>query len=137
MSKNRFPIKVIENCIFHFFNKIFIKKDIVFKVPKKKLIISLEYLGNQSLVVKKQLQQIIKDSLPYCNISVVFTSNNRLRKGFSFKDKIPKCLKSHLIYKFQCGNCDVSYVGKTFRHFQIRFSEHLGISKLTNKPLTR
>ena len=41
-----------------------------------------------------------------------------------------------MIYKFKCGNCEASYVGKTFRHYQIRTSEHLGISKLTNKPLS-
>ena len=135
-QKNKYPIRVIEKCIFHFFNKIFVKKSLVYTVPKKKLIISLEYLGKQSSVVKKRLQHIIKESIPFCNVLVVFTSNNRLRNGFSFKDRIPKCLKSHLIYNFKCGSCEASYVGKTFRHYQIRTSEHLGISKLTNKPLS-
>ena len=77
----------------------------------------------------------VNNTRPNCNLIVVFTSNTRLRKGFSFKDRIPEVLRSHLIYKFQCGNCNISYVGKTYRHFQVRYSEHLGISKLTNKQL--
>ena len=116
--------------------RLFVKKRVVLTVPKKKLIISLEYLGQQSVVIKKQLEQIIRDTIPYCNVLVVFTSNNRLRNSFSFKDRIPNNLKSYLIYEYRCCDCDVTYIGKTYRHFQIRFSEHLGISKLTNKKLT-
>ena len=137
-KKNRYPERVIDKCIFAFFEKIYsLKKNVtdITTEPKTKLMISLEYLGNESHIVKKRLQQIIKNTLPNCNLIVVFTSNTRLRNGFSFKDRIPECLRSHLIYKFQCGNCNISYVGKTYRHFQVRYSEHLGISKLTNKQL--
>ena len=40
-----------------------------------------------------------------------------------------------LIYKFTCSDCNVTYIGKTNRHFHVRYCEHLGISKLTNKDL--
>ena len=36
-------------------------------------------------------------------------------------------------YKFSCGNCSVTYYGKTERHLNVRSSEHIGISHLTGK----
>ena len=52
---------------------------------------------------------------------------------FHFKDVIPKELQSHLVYKFLCGNCNVTYYSKTERDLNIRSSEHIGISHLTGK----
>ena len=44
-------------------------------------------------------------------------------------------MKSLVLYKFTCSDCNVTYIGKTKRHYQVRYSEHLGISKVSNKPL--
>ena len=68
-------------------------------------------------------------------VIVVFSSKIKLRNFFSFKDKIPTNLKSLVLYKYKCSDCNVTYIGKTTRHYQVRFSEHLGISKVTNLPL--
>ena len=48
---------------------------------------------------------------------------------FSTKDNIPKCLKSNVVYKFICANCNVSYVGETTRHLTTRITEHLKLDK--------
>ena len=133
--KNGFPLKVVEMLIKRFFDNIFVKKVHKTTVEKKKLIISLEYLGKHSLEVKKKLEKIISDQIPFCKISVVFSSKTKIKDFFSFKDKIHKNLKSLVLYKFKCSDCNITYIGKTLRHFQIRFSEHLGISKVTNLPL--
>ena len=42
-------------------------------------------------------------------------------------------LQSHIVYKFSCDNYNVTYYGKTERHLNLRSSEHLGISHLTEK----
>ena len=34
-----------------------------------------------------------------------------------------------------CSDCNVTYYGKTKRHFKVRMSEHLWISPLTEKPV--
>ena len=34
-----------------------------------------------------------------------------------------------------CSNCNVTYYGKTYRHFFIRASGHMGVSNLTEKRL--
>ena len=134
--KNRFPLRFIDKLVRQFFNNIYIPKKIKHTVPKKQLFISLEYLGKQSLQIKKNLEKAINHHIPFCKVNVVFTSNNKLKSLFSFKDKIPKALRSKVLYKFMCSNCKVTYIGKSMRHFQIRYSEHLGISVLTNKPFT-
>ena len=133
--KNAFPRRVIERLIKSFFDKIFITKNVVHTVAKKNLIITLEYLGKDSLEVKKRLEKIINEQIPFCKVNVVFSSNKKLRSFFSFKDKIPKHLRSLVLYRFKCSDCNITYIGKTCRHFQVRLSEHLGISKVTNLPL--
>ena len=44
-------------------------------------------------------------------------------------------MKSAVIYKFTCSDCNVTYIGKTDCHFHVRYCEHLGISPYTNKDL--
>ena len=58
---------------------------------------------------------------------------NCLSSFFRFKDVIPKELQSHLVYKFSCSNCNVTYFGKTEAHLNIRSSEHIRISRLPGK----
>ena len=135
MAKNAFPMRVIDRIIFNFFNKLYLPKTPVHTVPKLKLFLSLEYLGKYSLEIKKRLERATKEQIAYCKINIVFSSKLKLRNLFAFKDKIPNNLKSFVLYKFTCSDCNVTYIGKTSRHYQVRFSEHLGISKITNKPL--
>ena len=50
---------------------------------------------------------------------------------FRFKDRLPYELISRVVYKFQCGRCNSSYIGETDRHLKVRSGEHIGISPLT------
>ena len=45
----------------------------------------------------------------------------------SAKDK--HVLKSHVVYRFDCGACNDSYVGYTTRHYTTRIREHLFTDK--------
>ena len=49
------------------------------------------------------------------------------------KNLLPKELQSHIVHKFSCGNCNVTYYDKTECHLNVRSSEHIGISHLTGK----
>ena len=40
---------------------------------------------------------------------------------------------SDLIYRYTCSKCNVTYYGKTYRHFFTIAAEHMGISNLTEK----
>ena len=39
------------------------------------------------------------------------------------KLSIPFYRRSHLIYKFQCSNCNITYNGETERHLMFRAAE--------------
>ena len=69
-----------------------------------------------------------------CNIRFVFRSSTRIYSFFPFKDRIPKFLRSGVVYLFKCRCCSTSYVGQTTRHLHTRVTEHLGISPITVKP---
>ena len=53
------------------------------------------------------------------------------------KTKIPKALRSCVVYSFKCRCCSASYLGQTVRHLHTRVSEHLGFSALTGRKSCR
>ena len=108
------------------------------KVPsvrKKELIIILPYLGNMSQIVKTKLTKTVSKYMKFCKLRVIFQTNNRLKNYFRFKDFVPETLQSSLIYKFLCRSCTASYIGKTYRHFKVRVSEHQGVSPRMGEPV--
>ena len=79
---------------------------------------------------------LIATHLPQVKLLVIFNSNNRLRNFFSFKDKIPISVRSHILYRYTCDGCNAVYIGKTRRHYKVRIFEHLGLSLATGKKFT-
>ena len=136
MLKNNFPGKFLDKCIKAFFDKLFLKKKIVFTVPKKVINISLPYMGKNSLKIRTKLTKIAKSYFFACKIQVTFNAGSRLNNFFNFKDKIPLNVRSLILYKFTCRRCNSTYGGKTKRHYMVRIFEHLGISLATGKKFT-
>ena len=97
------------------------------------MLVVLPYLGTFSLNLRKRLYKSVSKSLPQCNIKVIFQSKNRLSNFFKFKNSIPLHLRSHVIYKFQCSNCNITYYGETESHLKVRAGEHISTSPLTGK----
>lgn len=136
-QKNKFPLYFIDKCVKTFLDKLFVKR----KSPpttsdKKEVVIPLVFLGKISILTKKKLMAIFRDCGRGLRLKVVFTSPNRLRNGFVFKDRLSRELDSMLLYKFTCGTCNCTYIGETKRHFQVRTHEHIGLSLLTNNHYT-
>ena len=59
------------------------------------------------------------------NTKVNYLSKNRLSNLFKFKDSILFYLRSHFIYKFQCGNCNITCYDETERHLKVRAGEDI------------
>ena len=133
LKKNSFPSTLVDKCIKIFLNRQFSQKILEHTVPKKELCIVLPYLGISSFCLKTPLQKSINSNISFCKIKVIFKPSTRLANFFRFKDKIPLCLRSNIVYKFACGRCNATDYGETCRHFKVRVSEHSGISPLTNK----
>ena len=120
---NNYPVNIIDQCIKKFLDKFYVPKQIVPTLPKRELLVVLPFLGELSLNLRKRLYKSVSKSLPQCNIKVIFQSKNRWSSLFIFKDSIPLYLCSHLIYKFHCSNCNITYYGETERHLKVRAGE--------------
>ena len=75
-------------------------------MSKKELFVMTS--RNDVINLGLKLRTWFKNSLPQCNIKIIFKSTNRLSSLFHFKDVIPKELQSHIAYRFSYGNCDVT-----------------------------
>ena len=137
LYKNSFPRDLIDKCIKESSAKILTLKRVVSEVPKKHLIIALPYLGKLSLQRRTRINRIMKNKFPYCNVQFALQTKYKISNFFTFKDKIPSVLSSGIVYKFECGIYNVTYSGKTKRHFKVRMCEHLRICALNEKRVKR
>ena len=135
LSKNGYPQKFIDKCIQKFLNNMFIQRLQIPSVPKNELRITLPYLGKMSQILKTRLTKTMNKHMKFCKLRVIFQTNNRLRNCFRLKDSVHETLLSNLIYKFLCGSCATSCIGKTYRHFKVRVLEHQGVSPRTGKTV--
>ena len=103
---------------------MFIQRLQIPSVPKKELRTTLPYLGKMSQIVKTRLTKTMNKHMKFYKLGVNFQTNNTLKNYFRFKDSVPETLRSNVIYKFSCGSCTASCIGKTYRHFKVRVLEH-------------
>ena len=131
--KNRYPLSFIDDCFKTFVDKLFIKRPQLITVEKKKLFLSLSFLGEISLQTRTKLRTSLKSLLNSCKLQIVFKSQRKLSNVFRFKDRLPSDLVSGVVYKYTCGRCNSTYYGETDRHLKVSSGEHIGISPLTFK----
>ena len=79
-------------------------------VPKKEVRICMAFLGKQSFEIRTKLCKVVSLHFLQCKLQVIFNSNNRLRNFFSFKDKIPLSVRSHVLYRYTCDSCKAIYI---------------------------
>ena len=132
---NSYSVNIIDQCIKKFLDKLNVAKQIVPTVPKRELIVNLPFLGKLSLNLGKCLYKSVSRLLPQCKIKVIFQSKNQLSSLFRFKYSIPLYLRSHLIYIFQCSNCNITYHSETERHLKVRAGKRISTSKLMGKKV--
>ena len=125
----------MNHCIKKFLNKLFVQRDLDFTVPKREFICVLPYLGKTSLDLRTKPRRTLVRNLLFCKLKIIFSSKCRLNTLFHFKDSLETKIRTGIIYHYRCSNCNVTYYGKTFRHFYTRVAEHMGISNLTGKRL--
>ena len=132
-KRNGYPSNFIDNCVKRFLDKIFIEKKVFSVAQKKELICVLPFIGKKSLQLRSQVIESIQENLKFFSLNVIFQSPCKLLTLFKFKDTLEKKIRSNLIYRYTCNNCNITYYGKTYPHFFTRVAEHEGISNLTEK----
>ena len=105
--------------------------------PRKEFFASLLYIGSESQSMKAELQNLICQYFPHLEARICFKSPLKISNFFNVKDRLPKRLRSCIIYNYSCSACSASYLGSTQRALYMREAEHLGISYRTGLPLTK
>ena len=134
LKKNRYPEGLIDKVIYRFLNNKFTPQTKIPTVPRKKIRIVLPFLGQTSLDIKRKLNELFR-MIPTCQVEVIFQTTYRMGNMFRFKDCLPKSIMTDFVYFFKCSCCAATYVGRCYRHKQVRFCEHAGLSPLTGKAL--
>ena len=71
-QKNGYPENFIDRCFKMFLNNVYLVKENVPTVEKKRLLLVLPYLGIISLQTRTKLQQALKSVLSCCKLEIVF-----------------------------------------------------------------
>ena len=71
--------------------------------------------------------------IPSYQVEVIFQTSYRMGNMFRFKDCLSESIMSDFVYFFKCSCCAATYVGRCYRHKEVRFCEHAGLSPLTGK----
>ena len=137
-GKNCYPPAVFYGVLRKFLNNIFSPPMQHCTVPKKKVYVSLPYMGNLTTSIKKDLTSHLTRLYPYVQFHFIFKNNFTLGNLFKFKDGIPKLFRSGIIYKFDCPRCNLgTYIGCSSRMLRVRIDSHNGVSHRTGCPLNK
>ena len=96
-GKNCYPPAVFYGVLRKFLNNIFSPPMQHCTVPKKKVYVSLPYMGNLTTSIKKDLTSHLTRLYPYVQFHFIFKNNFTLGNLFKFKDGIPKLFRSGII----------------------------------------
>ena len=135
---NGFPSHMFDSIVRHFRDNIFQPKPPILTAAKKIIYFSLPFTGTHSLQIRTQISRLCSSAFPNLNIRFIFRSPTPISTFFPFKDKVPKYLRSSVVYFFTCRCCSASYVGQTTPHLHTRIYtlEQLGVSPITGKTST-
>ena len=136
LKRNQFPVDIITATIHKWLQKNLSMNAPVSSVQRRLIYFSLPYTGYTGLQLRKNLRKLFQKNFPHLNIRIIFKTGPALRNWFTVKERLPKLMRSNIVYKYQCGSCSATYYGETTRHFTVRIHEHLGKSFRTNKPIS-
>ena len=58
------------------------------------------------------------------DVKIVFQNTRRIKSFFPYKDKLAPSLRSKVVYRANCWDCNDFYIGKTKRRLRDRKTEH-------------
>ena len=135
--KNSYPIHIIEREVRSFLHHRFHPVSSITTVEKLKYYIRMPYFGSSSLKISNEINKLMFQYFPQIQLVIAFSNSYKIGNYFKHKDSPDPLLCSSIIYKYECGSCNASYVGSTARHLRTRIAEHRGVSNRTGLPFSR
>ena len=112
--------------------------EVVSTVPKKIIYASLPFISNAcNRNLQTTISQLVSEFLPHINLRLSFRNHSTTAPMLKFKDQVPMCVRSNIVYQYKCGICNSKYIGETSRHFNTRVAEHMGVSPRTGAPMAK
>jgi hypothetical protein len=126
LLSNGFPSTNINRLVKKFLQK---KHNPQFDLPllgpeKRPLFLSLPYCGQNSNILKRQLERIIGKIAPWAKLNITFKPSFRLSVLSKLKSSVPLLNRSNVVYKINCLDCSDFYIGMTRRRVHKRLKEH-------------
>jgi len=127
LIKNNYPSKLICNQVQDFIKKTKAppKPPTDPTIPKRIVYLVLPYY-NGAEELKKRMTELVKRSYPDINFRLMFKAHDTIGHHFNHKDKTEKDMKSKIVYRLNCLDCEKFYVGQSIRHVCKRKEEHMG-----------
>ena len=133
---NGYPMTLIEGILSKILSSKTDPQIPVLTAPKKPAYFVIPYFGHKSVSLKIELTKLISEYFPHIEPKLILVNSFSIRSFFQFKDALPTCLRSCVIYQFRCVHpCTSAYVGSTMRLLGTRIAEHRGLSIRTGQPL--
>ena len=131
LKNNQYPEDYTENIISRSLSKIITaesKKETEETEKEENDLFFINYRGKITEEYAKTLKNICesKESPAFrIPIKIIMTMRKLKTLMPTLKEKVPKMLKSDVVYQITCPVCKDSYVGQTERHMVTRFKEHI------------
>ncbi|CAF3691829.1 unnamed protein product [Rotaria sp. Silwood1] len=84
-------------------------------IKREQVFIDIPFFGKPTEILGKRIINLAKSINPQLHIQPVQRPSSSITKYFPTKDPIPKLLRSNIVYKLDCSNCESTYIGKTIR----------------------
>ena len=103
-------------------------------LKKEQIFVDIPFFGKPTEIFGKRIINLAKSVNPLIQVQPIQRPPSSISKYFPTKDPIPKLLKSNVVYKINCSDCEATYIGKTIRQTYRRLQEH-GANKIKEKEI--
>ena len=115
----------METIIRNFLDKQFSTSLPVFGPQKKKVFLSLPFIGDVTcLKFSRQMNRLLGKTVPWLSLRIIFKPARKLSCLSKIKSQFATLTNSGVVYKVSCHDCDAFYIGETKRLLQRRLKEH-------------
>ena len=125
LIKNAYPTFLIDKAIKKYLDYKFSSNQNQLKDKPHVYCFKLPDIANLSHHIKNKFLKLCKEFFKQNFNSNLLFNSFKIKNDFAYKHPISNDFKSFLVYKFTCANCNLSYIGKTCRHFKTRIEKHI------------
>ena len=126
LRKNLFPVRMVEKVINRYVSRATIRPSASSQVQQavSTYYFKLTYVGSFTREAQKRLRKLVQRYCTNIKIKLAFSSF-KVGSMFRLKNPVPLDLRSRVVYKFLCAECNACFIGETSRHLSTRVREHL------------